>query len=214
MTPAHIVPEWYFLPFYAILRAIPDKLGGVIAMFGAIAVLVFLPWLDTSRVRSAVYRPIYRQFFWIFVAGLHRPRLSRLAAAGGRLCHRRAHPDRLLLRALPDHPAAARPDRETEAAAGLDRRGRAGVEGRRACPRGEGAADEEADAMSAACVLFALAPASASLAHAPAAGRGGEAADAAARSAGRSPARSATSTGRSCSAASRSIARSARPATG
>ena len=66
-TPAHIVPEWYFLPFYAILRAVPDKLLGVIALFGSIAILAFLPWLDTSRVRSAVYRPIYRQFFWIFV---------------------------------------------------------------------------------------------------------------------------------------------------
>jgi len=66
-TPAHIVPEWYFLPFYAILRAIPNKLIGVIALFGSIAVLFFLPWLDTSRVRSAVFRPIYRQFFWIFV---------------------------------------------------------------------------------------------------------------------------------------------------
>ncbi|TDR88117.1 cytochrome b [Enterovirga rhinocerotis] len=67
VTPAHIVPEWYFLPFYAILRAIPDKLGGVLAMGGAIVVLAFLPWLDTSRVRSAAYRPLYRQFFWIFV---------------------------------------------------------------------------------------------------------------------------------------------------
>jgi quinol-cytochrome oxidoreductase complex cytochrome b subunit len=66
-TPAHIVPEWYFLPFYAILRAIPDKLGGVIAMFGAIAVLFLVPWLDTSKVRSATYRPLYRQFFWILV---------------------------------------------------------------------------------------------------------------------------------------------------
>jgi ubiquinol-cytochrome c reductase cytochrome b subunit len=66
-TPAHIVPEWYFLPFYAILRSIPNKLLGVIALFGSIAILLFLPWLDTSRVRSAVYRPIYRQFFWIFV---------------------------------------------------------------------------------------------------------------------------------------------------
>lgn len=66
VTPAHIVPEWYFLPFYAILRAIPDKLGGVAAMFGAIAVLFFLPWLDTSKVRSANYRPLYRYFFWIF----------------------------------------------------------------------------------------------------------------------------------------------------
>ncbi len=66
VTPAHIVPEWYFLPFYAILRAIPDKLGGVLAMFGAIAMLFILPWLDTSRVRSATYRPAYRIFFWLF----------------------------------------------------------------------------------------------------------------------------------------------------
>ncbi|MDQ4137026.1 MAG: cytochrome b N-terminal domain-containing protein, partial [Pseudomonadota bacterium] len=68
VTPAHIVPEWYFLPFYAILRAIPDKLGGVLAMFGAIVVLALVPWLDTSKVRSAVYRPLYKQFFWVFVA--------------------------------------------------------------------------------------------------------------------------------------------------
>nr|WP_321460357.1 cytochrome b N-terminal domain-containing protein [uncultured Cohaesibacter sp.] len=67
VTPPHIVPEWYFLPFYAILRAIPDKLGGVLAMFGAIAVLFVLPWLDTSKVRSMNYRPLGRQFFWIFV---------------------------------------------------------------------------------------------------------------------------------------------------
>jgi ubiquinol-cytochrome c reductase cytochrome b/c1 subunit len=66
VTPAHIVPEWYFLPFYAILRAVPDKLGGVLLMFGAIAVLFILPWLDTSKVRSANYRPLYKQFFWIF----------------------------------------------------------------------------------------------------------------------------------------------------
>jgi ubiquinol-cytochrome c reductase cytochrome b/c1 subunit len=67
VTPPHIVPEWYFLPFYAILRAIPSKLGGVIAMFSAIVVLVFVPWLDTSRVRSAKYRPIYKWFFWLLV---------------------------------------------------------------------------------------------------------------------------------------------------
>jgi len=74
-TPAHIVPEWYYLPFYAILRAVTfnigpmdSKLGGVIAMFGAIAVLFFVPWLDTSRVRSAAYRPWYKLFFWLFVA--------------------------------------------------------------------------------------------------------------------------------------------------
>jgi ubiquinol-cytochrome c reductase cytochrome b/c1 subunit len=66
-TPSHIVPEWYYLPFYAILRAIPDKLMGVVAMFGSILVLFVLPWLDTSRVRSGAYRPIFKQFFWIFV---------------------------------------------------------------------------------------------------------------------------------------------------
>jgi len=68
VTPAHIVPEWYFLPFYAILRAIPDKLGGVIAMFGSILILFALPWLDTSRVRSATFRPIYKVLFWVFLA--------------------------------------------------------------------------------------------------------------------------------------------------
>ncbi len=81
ITPSHIVPEWYFLPFYAILRAITfnisipftdivlidSKLGGVIAMFGSIAILFFLPWLDRSKVRSANYRPLYKQFFWMFV---------------------------------------------------------------------------------------------------------------------------------------------------
>lgn len=67
VTPAEIVPQWYFLPFYAILRAVPDKLGGVTAMFGAVLVLVLVPWLDTSPVRSANYRPVYRQFFCVFV---------------------------------------------------------------------------------------------------------------------------------------------------
>jgi quinol-cytochrome oxidoreductase complex cytochrome b subunit len=66
-TPAHIVPEWYMLPFYAILRAVPDKFGGVVAMFGAIGVLFVLPWLDTSKVRSMRYRPAMRTFFVIFV---------------------------------------------------------------------------------------------------------------------------------------------------
>ena len=66
-TPPHIVPEWYFLPYYAILRAIPNKLLGVIAMFSSIILLCFAPWLDTSRVRSAKYRPIYKWFFWLFI---------------------------------------------------------------------------------------------------------------------------------------------------
>ncbi|GFZ88958.1 cytochrome b [Elstera cyanobacteriorum] len=64
-TPPHIVPEWYFLPFYAILRSIPDKLGGVLAMFAAIGVLAVLPWLDTSKIRSAKFRPVYFWFFWL-----------------------------------------------------------------------------------------------------------------------------------------------------
>ena len=75
VTPAHIVPEWYFLPFYAILRSftqdiffISAKLQGVIGMFSAIILLLFLPWLDSSKVRSAKFRPLYKQFFWIFVA--------------------------------------------------------------------------------------------------------------------------------------------------
>jgi len=68
VTPPHIVPEWYFLPYYAILRAVPDKLGGVIAMVASIAILFVLPWLDTCKVRSARFRPIYKQFFWIFLA--------------------------------------------------------------------------------------------------------------------------------------------------
>ena len=74
-TPAHIVPEWYYLPFYAMLRAITfnvgpidSKLGGVLVMFGSILILFFMPWLDTSKVRSAVYRPWYKLFFWLFVA--------------------------------------------------------------------------------------------------------------------------------------------------
>ena len=67
VTPALIVPEWYLLPFYAILRAVPDKLGGVLLMFGSIGVLFILPWLDTSKVRSMRYRPMARWFFAFFV---------------------------------------------------------------------------------------------------------------------------------------------------
>ena len=68
VTPPHIVPEWYFLPFYAILRSIPDKLAGVIAMFSSILVLFFIPWLDRSPVRSTTYRPVFRICFVLFVA--------------------------------------------------------------------------------------------------------------------------------------------------
>ena len=83
-TPAHIVPEWYYLPFYAILRAVPSKLGGVVAMFSAIIVLCFLPWLDTSKVRSAKYRPVYKVFFWLFVASaIGLGYLGAMPAEGG-----------------------------------------------------------------------------------------------------------------------------------
>jgi ubiquinol-cytochrome c reductase cytochrome b subunit len=68
VTPAHIVPEWYFLPFYAILRSIPDKLGGVLAMFGAIAILYTIPYTQSSEVQRTRFRPIYRILFWLFVA--------------------------------------------------------------------------------------------------------------------------------------------------
>jgi quinol-cytochrome oxidoreductase complex cytochrome b subunit len=67
VTPQHIVPEWYLLPFYAILRSVPNKLGGVIAMFSAIAVLFVLPWLDTSKVRSMRYRPAMRPYYFILI---------------------------------------------------------------------------------------------------------------------------------------------------
>lgn len=68
VTPAHIVPEWYFLPFYAVLRSIPDKLGGVAAMGGAIVLLGLMPWLNTAEVRSSAFRPIYRKLFWFVLA--------------------------------------------------------------------------------------------------------------------------------------------------
>ena len=91
-TPADIVPEWYFLPYYAILRSVPNKLLGVCLMFGSLLLLLVLPWLDTSRVRSARFRPIYRKVIWLWimsfvvlgVCGAHKPEgiwviLSRVA---------------------------------------------------------------------------------------------------------------------------------------
>jgi quinol-cytochrome oxidoreductase complex cytochrome b subunit len=68
VTPAHIVPEWYFLPFYAVLRSIPDKLGGVVAMVGAILINLALPVLNTSNIRSSFFRPLHKVIFWLFVA--------------------------------------------------------------------------------------------------------------------------------------------------
>ena len=134
VTPAHIVPEWYYLPFYAILRSIPNKLAGVVAMFGAIVVLAFLPWLDTAKTRSSKYRPLAKQFFWIFVVVCIAARLSRRPAAGRHLCDRRPHPDLLLLRLFPDPAAAAQPDREAASGAEFDRRRRAGEVRRQGAP--------------------------------------------------------------------------------
>ena len=80
-TPADIVPEWYFLPYYAILRSVPNKLLGVCMMFGSLLVLMVLPWLDTSRIRSCRFRPTYKWFLLLWVAsfiilgvcGAHKP---------------------------------------------------------------------------------------------------------------------------------------------
>jgi len=67
VTPAHIVPEWYFLPFYAILRSIPNKLGGVLGMIGSICIFFVLPIFDCCKTRSAKFRPIYNILFWFFI---------------------------------------------------------------------------------------------------------------------------------------------------
>jgi ubiquinol-cytochrome c reductase cytochrome b subunit len=89
-TPEHIAPVWYMTPFYAILRAIPDKLSGVIAMLSAVLIIGFLPWLDRSPVKSIRYRgPIYKIVLTIFVIsfislgylGLKPPSPSRMIAA-------------------------------------------------------------------------------------------------------------------------------------
>src|SRR3984957_16690831 len=66
-TPNHIVPEWYLLPYYAILRSVPNKLLGVIMAFGSIFLLFIVPWLDSSPVRSARFRPVYKWVFWLLV---------------------------------------------------------------------------------------------------------------------------------------------------
>ena len=122
VTPAHIVPEWYFLPFYAILRAIPDKLGGVLAMFGAIVragAAALARHLEGALGRlSAALQAVLLDLR----GGLRPARLARRQAGGRRLCDRRPHRDRLLLLAFPHHPAAARPVRAADADAQLDRR--------------------------------------------------------------------------------------------
>lgn len=66
-TPLHIVPEWYFLPFYAILRSIPNKIGGVIGMFGSLVILLTIPFTNSSEIRSTAFRPIYKVLYWLLV---------------------------------------------------------------------------------------------------------------------------------------------------
>ena len=118
-TPAHIVPEWYFLPFYAILRAITFDIlfielqaRGVLTMFGAIVVLALVPWLDTSRVRSGRYRPMFKVWFALLVVDFML--LMWCGAQPAEQPYRDHQParDALLVRLLPGDPAAARRDRE------------------------------------------------------------------------------------------------------
>ena len=134
VTPSHIVPEWYYLPFYAILRAIPNKLGGVLgdvrrdrrAGVPAVARHRQNPFGALSSAVQAVLLDLRR--------GLRGARLARLEAGGRRLRDRRAHPDDLLLRALHHHPAAAQPDRDAAHGAELDRRRCARQEGGKVAP--------------------------------------------------------------------------------
>ena len=107
-TPADIVPEWYFLPYYAILRSVPNKLLGVCMMFGSILVLFVLPWLDTSRVRSARFRPIYRADHLGVGVVVHRPGRLRRAQAGRHLGGAQPRRHAVLLPAFPGDPADPR----------------------------------------------------------------------------------------------------------
>ena len=66
-TPLHIVPEWYFLPFYAILRSIPNKIGGVLAMFGSLIILLTIPFTNSSEIRSTTFRPLFKICYWMLV---------------------------------------------------------------------------------------------------------------------------------------------------
>ena len=225
-TPAHIVPEWYFLPFYAMLRAITfdilwinSKLAGVLAMFGSIAVLLLLPWLDTSRVRSGRYRPMFKVWFWLLVVdfvvlmwcGSQPPEqpfviISQLATLYWFVFF------------LVD-PAAPRHRREAAGAAGDDRGRLPGALRHRArtpwsAPRSASRPNERGKehAMLKTTLARRRSPrrsASLGAAAPPRSTRRRQSPTSASRSRGRS----AASTRRSCSAACRSIPRSAPPAT-
>ena len=240
-TPAHIVPEWYFWPFYAILRAftvdfiLPAKLWGVLAMFGSILLLFFLPWLDKSPVRSGIYRPVFKRFFWLLVVDMVI--LGWCGGAPATPFVRRAQPARggLLFRAFPHHPAAGVGVRDAAAAARLDqpiacctvkrrKPRRSGISPRRSAQRRSPSKGDSENASfhpglrrrrlrgrPADLVLQRRLDLSDEPAGAD--GRGGV--PPASEAAARSPAtvRSASSTSSSCSAASRSTRKSARPAT-
>ena len=122
VTPTHIVPEWYYLPFYAILRAVPSKLGGVALLGASIVILAFLPWLDTLEGALGALPAALPLLLLAVLHHLRRPGLARLEAGGRHLRLRRARADDLLLRALPGDPAAARPLRGDAAGAELDHR--------------------------------------------------------------------------------------------
>ena len=120
VTPTEIVPEWYYLPFYAILRSIPDKLMGVIALFASIIVLAFIPWLDTSQRTLGAVPPTVQAVLLALGDRLHRPWLARFETARGHLRHPVAHIHGLLFRLLPDRHAAARHLRKNQASAEFD----------------------------------------------------------------------------------------------
>ena len=168
-TPAHIVPEWYFWPFYAILRSftvdfiLEAKLWGVLAMFGSILLLFFLPWLDRSPVRSGAYRPVFKRFFWLLVIDVLI--LGYVGGAPINWWRDGARPDRggLLLPPLPGDPAARLGVRDAAAAAEIDQRDRVlhGEEAEAAPagsrPRGAAAAaDGPVRGQAGRCVSFSV----------------------------------------------------------
>jgi ubiquinol-cytochrome c reductase cytochrome b/c1 subunit len=118
-TPTHIVPEWYYLPFYAILRGIPNKLLGVTALAASIIVLAFMPWLDVARAFGELPAGIPAVPVHLLCRS-GRARLSRLAGADRRVCDRGAHSHPVLFRVLFRDPAAVRAIRKNQAAAKLD----------------------------------------------------------------------------------------------
>ncbi len=215
VTPTHIVPEWYYLPFYAILRAIPNKLLGVVAL-GASILILALP--AVARHLEGALRALPSALSAVLLAvrdRLRGARLARIEAAGRQLRAVRADLHRLLLRLFPDHPANIGPHRENQAAAQFHHRsgaerGRAGRRFGAAAVGREGLSTGNAMAFQRTILAFAVALAALA---GPALAQDARHAERRRSSNGRSPDRSENSTAGSCSAASRSIARSARSVT-